>query len=91
MLNFGKQWIFADRFLVDVFVGGGLGGYNESEISRTTSGTSTYYYYYYGNYEEGQTPMGTGFFMGNNNNGIGLAFQSGLKVGFLIGSGNKDN
>jgi hypothetical protein len=90
ILNFGKQWIFADRFLVDAFVGGGLGGYDESTISKTTTTLTGNIYYSYDYNSEGQSPMGTGFFMGGNNNGVGLAWQAGLKVGFLIGS-NKNN
>ncbi|MDZ4666847.1 MAG: hypothetical protein SGJ00_03080, partial [bacterium] len=94
ILNFGKQWVFADRFLVDAYVGGGLGVLNENLLSKITypNQNGTNYYGYY-NINESSLNRGTGFLIGNNTGGLGFAFQAGLKLGFLIGPGanNKDN
>jgi hypothetical protein len=94
MLNFGKQWVFSDVFLVDVFVGGGL-GYGNSNVIDEKKTESTYtsssYPYNYSDYyyQNDGSVMGTGFGIGHNKR-LGFAGQMGLKLGVLIGSKQKD-
>lgn len=68
MLDFGKQWVMSDVFLVDIFVGVGYGFDNMS----TKLGYSDYNYngpsYHYG------------FTIGEN---VPIALSAGFKVGFL--------
>jgi hypothetical protein len=89
ILNFGKQWVFSDIFLVDVFVGLGLGYGSIAEINKTTSTYTSSNGYDYNNYYEynGLTAVGL---LVNDDNRIGLAGQAGLKIGVLIGSEGKD-
>jgi hypothetical protein len=86
MLNFGKQWVFADRFLVDAFVGAGLGLQDKSTISQksyTINNSSSYYYSYY---DEGGEQSGIGIQVSES----GFAIQAGLKIGFLLGPGSNN-
>jgi len=84
MLNFGKQWVFSDIFLVDVFVGGGIGLGNKSNLSSTTTliNQNSYWDYYS---ESPDSPMGTGFGV-SHEGGISFAGQMGLKLGILLGA-----
>ncbi|OYU96195.1 MAG: hypothetical protein CFE21_07230 [Bacteroidetes bacterium B1(2017)] len=88
MLNFGKQWVFSDVFLVDFFVGAGIGSGNsrttQNSVSTTTVTSSTSYGFYddYSN----SIDLGTGAGMLVNHEGnVGFATQMGLKLGILIG------
>ena len=89
VLNFGKQWVFSNIFLVDLFLGLGIGYSGNRELSKSTSTFTTsgsYYDDFY--YNEIEIPR-VGLYMGFDNK-VGLAGQAGLKIGVLIGSEGKD-
>jgi hypothetical protein len=79
-LNFGKQWVFNDIFLVDFFVGPGLGIKNIEYISNTSTNN-------YINYSD---PSKTGMFafstLSEQYGKIAFSVQTGLKIGFLFGA-----
>lgn len=88
MLNFGKQWVFNDAFVVDFFAGIGIGGGNTSEMNKTSTQVSYQTYInsgYYYSPSELNSPYGVGMAV-NHNGGVGLAGQLGLKLGYMIGS-----
>lgn len=91
MLNFGKQWVFDDIFVVDAFVGLGIGGGKETDIDVGQDiGTpaSPFGYNSYSNYGRGATQFG--LFTSTNGN-ITIAGQGGLKVGILLGKKKIEN
>lgn len=90
ILNFGKQWVFSDIFLVDVFLGLGLGYGTTKEISRTSSTFTTTGYYYDDYYSESSVFPAVGLYVDYASNRIGLAGQGGIKIGMLIGSEGKN-
>ncbi len=72
-LEAGKQWVFNDIFLLDVYLGLGYGADNKKEngYNPITYNTSdSYSAYNYANARAGRSP--------------GLSFTSGLKMGILI-------
>ena len=74
LVNLGKQWIFSDVFLVDVY--GGV-GYNINNDKNTVSntGTETVSYEYNG-YHYG---------MISTADGSGLGLTGGIRIGILLG------
>lgn len=88
VLNFGKQWVFSNIFLVDLFLGLGIGYSGNRELSKSTSTITTSSYLYDDYYYENEIPR-VGLYMGFDNK-VGLAGQAGLKIGVLIGSEGKD-
>lgn len=74
LVNLGKQWIFSDVFLVDVY--GGV-GYNINNDKNTiiNTGTETVSYEYNG-YHYGMVSTG---------DGSGLGLTSGIRIGILLG------
>ncbi len=68
LLNFGKQWVMGDIFLVDIYAGVGFGFDNMESIM----GDNMYYY--------GEPKMHYGYIVGSN---VPLAGSLGFKVGFL--------
>lgn len=97
LLNFGKQWVFSDIFLVDAFAGIGLGIGDEKKVSSTitskTTSSSLYNPYYYGSgsyYDYNYyNPSGTGFATSMDGK-VFLAGSCGLKLGILIGAKKMD-
>jgi hypothetical protein len=89
ILNFGKQWVFNDFFLVDAFVGGGMGYGSTKTVSEVRTVLSTYPSYY-DYYEVSGTNQGTGPMIFHDNK-LTFALQAGLKVGVLIGAKSKEN
>lgn len=89
MLNFGKQWVFSDIFLVDAFVGLGIGGGNVTTVNETQSApvTSTGYYYGYDDYYSDNI-FGQGLIV-DYDGGVNFAAQAGLKLGILFGNNKK--
>lgn len=82
MLNFGKQYVFDDFFVVDGFVGLGIGVANQNavDVGRDIgSQPANSYTNYYGN-----GGRNFGFFTSSDGK-MGMAIQAGLKVGILIG------
>jgi hypothetical protein len=73
MLNFGKQWIMNNSFLVDFFFGFGYGykSNNQDFISRVNSDMTNYYF---GNSHAFMGPFGD----------FPIALGGGLKIGYLI-------
>jgi hypothetical protein len=67
MLNFGKQMVMSNLFLVDLFVGVGYG------VDNNNSDSNTGYYEY-------SSPYHYGFVMGEN---VPFAANAGFKIGFL--------
>jgi hypothetical protein len=89
MLNFGKQWVFSDIFLVDAFVGLGIGGGGVTTVSETQSApvvTTSYYYGSYNYYSEGINGRGL---IVDYDGGVNFAAQAGLKLGILFGNNSK--
>lgn len=74
LINLGKQWIFSDVFLVDVY--GGVGyNINNDRNTVTTTGTETISYEYNG-YHYGMVSTG---------DGSGLGLTTGIRIGILLG------
>lgn len=69
MLNFGKQMIMSNVFLVDLFLGVGYGVDNNSYDYNPVTG-----------YYEINSPFHYGFVLGED---VPVAFAAGLKIGFL--------
>jgi hypothetical protein len=90
ILNFGKQWVFSDIFLVDVFLGLGLGYGSINEINKTSSTFTTTGYYYDDYYYENDVFPAVGLLVGYGADRIGLAGQGGIKIGMLIGAEGKN-
>jgi len=86
ILNVGKQWVFNDLFLLDVFAGIGL-GYG-TKISTKVVSTRTQYsndpIYSDGDYGP-EGIGGIGLYLNYYGNKIGFAGQFGFRVGMLIG------
>jgi hypothetical protein len=81
-MNFGKQWVYSDIFCVDFFIGPGIG----TKIINTTIGGNTITDKYSDITEIG----GFGFIAATEKNGsTAFCFQTGLKLGVLIGSKGK--
>jgi hypothetical protein len=87
ILNFGKQWVFNDIFVVDAFVGGGM-GYGSTKTVSEVKTVLTNYPSYYDYYETSGTNQGTGPMIFHDNE-LFFALQAGLKVGVLIGASKK--
>ena len=74
IINLGKQWIFSDIFLVDVY--GGVGyDINNDKSTVTNTGTETISYDYNG-YHYG---------LASTTDGSGLGLTAGIRIGILIG------
>jgi len=74
IINLGKQWIFSDIFLVDVY--GGVGyDINNDKSTVTTTGKETISYEYNG-YHYG---------MVSTADGSGLGITGGIRIGILLG------
>lgn len=74
IINLGKQWIFSDVFLVDVY--GGVGyDINNDKSTETNTGTETVSYEYNG-YHYG---------LASTADGSGLGFTGGIRIGILLG------
>ena len=74
IINLGKQWIFSDIFLVDVY--GGVGyDINNDKSTVTTTGKETISYEYNG-YHYG---------LASTTDGSGLGVTGGIRIGILIG------
>jgi hypothetical protein len=74
LVNLGKQWVFSDVFLVDVY--GGVGyNINNDKNTVTNTGTETVTYEFNG-YHYGMVSTG---------DGSGLGFTSGFRIGILLG------
>jgi hypothetical protein len=81
-MNFGKQWVYSDIFCVDFFIGPGIG---TKKVTYTANG-NTMVDDYLDIFDTG----GFGFIAATENNGaLAFCFQTGLKLGVLIGSKNK--
>ena len=74
IINLGKQWIFSDVFLVDVYAGVGY-DINNDKSTVVNTGTETVNYEYNG-YHYG---------MISTADGSGLGLTSGIRIGILIG------
>ncbi|MDP1726596.1 MAG: hypothetical protein Q8M15_07410 [Bacteroidota bacterium] len=85
LLNFGKQWVFDDIFVVDAFLGLGIGGGKQTAVDVGKDiGTSPYGYYGYYDYSYDLGVTQFGFFTSTSGS-ITFAGQGGLKVGILLG------
>ena len=74
IVNLGKQWIFSDIFLVDVY--GGVGyDINNDKSTITTTGKETISYEYNG-YHYG---------LASTADGSGLGLTGGIRIGILLG------
>ncbi|MDZ4666848.1 MAG: hypothetical protein SGJ00_03085 [bacterium] len=85
LLNFGKQWVFSDLFVVDFFVGGGIGygqSRNENDNSSTITNTTSYYPSYNSSVN---SSVGAAGMLISHNNRISYCGQAGLKLGILLG------
>jgi hypothetical protein len=86
IINVGKQWVFNDLFLLDIFAGIGL-GYG-TIISTNVVSTRTQYsndpIYSDGDYGP-EGIGGIGLYLNYYGNKIGFAGQFGFRVGMLIG------
>jgi hypothetical protein len=86
ILNFGKQWVFNDLLLLDIFAGIGL-GYG-TIISTNVVSTRTQYsndpIYSDGDYGP-EGIGGIGLYLNYYGNKIGFAGQFGFRVGMLFG------
>jgi hypothetical protein len=82
-LNFGKQWVFSDIFVVDFFLGPGLGYKKVEYVLNGKQNTNNLFI----------DPSVTGMFafttLSEVSDKIAFSFQTGLKIGILIG-GKKD-
>jgi hypothetical protein len=74
LLNLGKQWIFSDIFLLDIYGGLGYNINNNDDVFSTSNGETTsieFNGYHYG--------------MISTSAGSGLGLTSGVRIGILIG------
>jgi hypothetical protein len=74
IVNLGKQWIFSDIFLLDLYAGVGYDINNDKDIVTTNNGETTtiqYNGYHYG--------------MASTSGGSGIGLTGGLRIGVLIG------
>jgi len=74
IINLGKQWIFSDAFVVDIYGGLGYDINNDNSTFTSTNGESVsfdYQGYHYG--------------MASTAEGSGIGITGGLKVGFMLG------
>lgn len=74
IINLGKQWIFSDAFVVDIYGGLGYDINNDKSTFTTKNGESVsfdYQGYHYG--------------MASTAEGSGIGITGGLKVGFMLG------
>ncbi len=85
MLNFGKQWIFDDVFVVDVYVGIGIGGKAFSIVNLGTSQIIPYHYYNENGLITAHNYGAFGFGSPFENHDFSFTGQAGLRVGFLFG------
>lgn len=72
-IELGKQWVFNDIFLLDVYWGLGYGADNKKENgynASSTYSTGDYSAFNYANARTGRSP--------------GLSFSGGIKIGLLI-------
>jgi hypothetical protein len=74
LVNLGKQWVFSDIFLLDIYAGLGYDLNNNKEIFTTSNGETTSLEF--SGYHYGMISTGAG-------SGIGLT--SGIRIGLLIG------
>ncbi len=77
MLNFGKQFVFDDIFVVDAFAGLGIGAGNSTLVSNNSIPLNSYNDNY-----GGKRPFGI---LTTDNGELNIAGQAGLKVGILLG------
>ncbi len=78
-LNFGRQWVFNDNFLIDIYLGPGLGYKN---VNKIPSIMTTNIKVDLDVFDSG----GFGFIELSETPGVAIpCFQSGFKIGFLIG------
>ena len=80
LLNLGKQWIFSDVFLLDIYGGLGYNINNNDDVFTTTNGETTsieFNGYHYG--------------MVSTSSGSGIGLTGGLRIGLLIGKKKVEN
>lgn len=87
ILNIGKQWVENDLFCVDLFLGFGIGSkkyeayYQGVKVYNISSNFNELLY---------SATGGFGFIsLNNENGGIHITLQAGLKIGVLIGGAHK--
>ena len=71
MMEFGKQWVVADRVLLDMFFGVGYGFDNIKDDGSYQSYSDEYSAYHYTNIKIGKAPA--------------LALNTGFRIGILLG------
>lgn len=76
IMNFGKQYVFSNRFAVDAFVGLGIG--TQNTVAKSGPGGGGYYY-------PSDYFLGTFGFASDEGGMISPAIQFGLKMGILLG------
>ena len=76
-IELGHQWVFSDKFLLDLYWGFGYGADNKKDAYQYDSGTG----YYYGDYD-GTAAFNYANARAGNSPGFSLTF--GLKMGWLI-------
>jgi hypothetical protein len=74
IINLGKQWVFSDVFVLDIYAGAGYDINNEKSI-LTNTGTESVSYEYSG-YHYG---------MASTTNGTGLGLTGGIRIGIMLG------
>ena len=71
MMEFGKQWVVADRVVLDMFFGVGYGFDNINDEATYNSYSDEYSAYHYTNIKVGKAPA--------------LALNTGFRIGILLG------
>jgi hypothetical protein len=74
IINLGKQWIFSDAFVVDIYAGLGYDINNDNSTFTTNNGESISYEY-----------QGYHYGLASTSEGSGVGVTAGLKIGFMLG------
>jgi hypothetical protein len=80
IINIGKQWVFSDIFLLDIYGGLGYDINNNNQVVTTTNGETTTYEF--NGYHYGMISTG---------GGSGLGLTGGLRVGIMLGKKKVEN